>query len=141
MSGRGCVGVSMCVSMQQPNWRSRPWRGGGLKYYYCQPSVPPAAAAIDVVSLSISTCPLQRYSSPLQRHFFVSGYPMYYIVVFICDNSVEYVPKEWMVGLSSSYWPKKSRHLSTLRKARTTPNPGDSTYKLYDVRILGSASK
>ncbi|XP_065673290.1 uncharacterized protein LOC136090508 isoform X1 [Hydra vulgaris] len=62
---------------------------------------------------------------------------MFYIVHFLNDNTVEYVPKEWLNGNSECMWPKCSMtSLKGMRRKRQIPN---KDWERYKIRILSTA--
>jgi hypothetical protein len=62
---------------------------------------------------------------------------LYYIVEFVDEGTVDFVPSVWMKDLSHVLWP--TLHIKSRRKQRETPI--DDVYKLYSVRVLGTAGK
>lgn len=62
---------------------------------------------------------------------------MYSIVEFINDGSVQAVPSEWVVGLTSCLWPKVSFHKVTkMTQSNALP---EENWESHKIRILGRA--
>ena len=61
------------------------------------------------------------------------------IVVFTTSNTVDFVPKSWMVGLDRTFSPRISKSKLTCKRSKLEER--DENWPIYEVRILGQASK
>lgn len=59
---------------------------------------------------------------------------MFCIILFKDDNTIDYIPEEWLVGRDQCYYPTKN--VAVLKKKSAKPS---SDWRMYSVRILSFA--
>jgi hypothetical protein len=61
---------------------------------------------------------------------------MFVIITFLNENTVDYIPEEWLLGREECLYPPSNAGSAKKRSAQPTSN-----WRKYPIRVLGSAGK
>ena len=65
------------------------------------------------------------------------GHHAFYVVEFVTEKTVDYIPEVWMKELTKCFWPKNN----VKKRRRNCEKPFTEVYSLYENRVLSTAGK
>jgi hypothetical protein len=88
--------------------------------------------------LIVYSCTCKNIRNDRIHFFFISRLPgMWYIVEFVNEHLVDYIPELWVINPSEAYWPRNN----VSRRREKVEKPFSDVYYVVAIRVMGTAGK